>query len=67
MTFSDHISDTTIEADDTVDSGADAPGAPDALDAAIADADATPCSAGAGSQTGSTAANRSPRSTTRNA
>src|ERR1700760_2074986 len=40
MTFSDHISDTTIEADDTVDSGADAPGAPDALDAAIADADA---------------------------
>src|SRR4029079_19466193 len=39
MTFSDHISDTTIEADDTVDSGADAPGAPDALDAAIADAD----------------------------
>ena len=39
MTFSDHISDTTIEADDTVDSGADAPGAPDALDAAIADTD----------------------------
>ena len=46
MTFSDHISDTTLEADDTVDtvdSGAvasEGPDGPDVLDAAIADADA---------------------------
>src|SRR5262245_326190 len=39
MTFSDHISDTTIEADDTVASGTEPSAAPDALDAAIADAD----------------------------
>ena len=46
MTFSDHISDTTLEADDTVDSvdsgavASEAPDGPDGLDAAIADADA---------------------------